>query len=85
MQLKREYLCLRLMHFRRSFHGNVRIISFAVLSTLFGKFLRSVFRRDANLSSKFLSGQLDNFLALSGQCPDNWTIFKLLVNRLSTK
>ena len=32
--------------------------------------------RDANLSSKFLSGQLDNFLALSGQ---------FLVNRLSTK
>ena len=30
---------------------------------------------DANLSSKFLSGKLDNFLALSGQCPDNWTIF----------
>ena len=31
--------------------------------------------RDANLYSKFLSGQLDNFLALSGQCPDNWKIF----------
>ena len=41
--------------------------------------------RDANLSSKFLSGQLDNFFALSGQRPDNWTIFEFLVNRLSTK
>ena len=41
--------------------------------------------RDANLSSKFLSGQLDNFLVLSGQCPDNWTIFEFLVNCLSTK
>ena len=41
--------------------------------------------REANLSSKFLSGQLDNFLALSGQCPDNWTIFEFLVYRLSTK
>ena len=41
--------------------------------------------RDVNLSTKFLSGQFDNFLALSGQCPDNWTIFEFLVNRLSTK
>ena len=41
--------------------------------------------RDANLSSKFLSGQLDNFLALSGQYPDNWAIFEFFVNRLSTK
>ena len=44
-----------------------------------------VHNRDANLSSKFLSGQLDNFLALSRQRPDNWTIFEFLVNRLSTK
>ena len=51
-------------------------------------YLKTIFGpvpRDANLSSKFLSGQLDNFLALYGQCPDNWTIFKFLVNRLSTK
>ena len=43
--------------------------------------------RDANLSSKFLSGQLDNFLALSGHCPDKFkyeinTINKLILTTL---